>query len=553
MLYTTTQTGVEKLTFNYIAPILIWLVLSLCFILIARKQFIKLKAEDAGVHGTKPVASTLFASVVALTAFSVWINSEYYGIYSTATDVGNFLIGIAAVFLIYYVLMAICRRSIKQKAKSLVAPCVITAVSVATTVLLATGLFGYSSYVPNVEDIDSAMITSGTTDITSAEIFSDSQIYEDSYYGTLLSDYHSGDYVLGVYTDEDDLKTLTNINANIAKKSDDSIYATICVAYKLKNGKTVTRRYVGMDMDAYKSVASLRDTNTAKDELKYLLTGEEKSTSLEDELKAFDLEFSDLIEATGEDLLAQVYQRGNIYVVNSSNINTCQPIENTDEFRQALLTDLLSQTYEQRFDPSEQPIGGVIFTPYNYSADEVEYNDNTLFSADLYDTYNDSLYCYEEQGYYIYPSMTNTINYLKSTGEYSLFVDDGEITSVSIQSVENILDSDGYSINDTELVSFTSVNEYDVNDDDYDDDYEGDYYEDYYSDCYDSYTHLSDYFEGCQEVTNVDEINEIMSKSTLTGYAGKDDYIIMVSYKDHRVVKLVKAENLPDWASDYVQ
>jgi hypothetical protein len=134
-----------------------------------------------------------------------------------------------------------------------------------------------------------------------------------------------------------------------------------------------------------------------------------------------------------------------------------------------------------------------------------------------------------------------------------LFVDDGEITSVSIQSVENILDSDGYSINDTELVSFTSVNEYDVNDDDYDDDYEGDYYEDYYSDCYDSYTHLSDYFEGCQEVTNVDEINQIMSKSTLTGFAGKDDYIIMISYKDHRVVKLVKAENLPDWASDYVQ
>ena len=41
-------------------------------------------------------------------------------------------------------------------------------------------------------------------------------------------------------------------------------------------------------------------------------------------------------------------------------------------------------------------------------------------------------------GYYIYPSMTNTINYLKSTGEYKLFASDDEIEYVSVESCKNI-------------------------------------------------------------------------------------------------------------------
>lgn len=515
--------GYEDISFAYIIPLIVWLAISICLLFVAKKLFVKLKAENAGVRGTKPFAQKLFAAELAIVSFALWIGvgaSGYtdYAVPNTSTTLFIAVIGIIILLAVYFIVLSICRRTVKHKAKELITPVTAAAAAVVLIAVFSGGLFGYSTYVPEPDDVVCAAITSAETDLTSGEI--PCEPYEDSFYGSVFNT--SGNRTVGLFTDKEDIKALTDINKSLVEKTDNMTGNSVSVCYELKNGKTVRRYYKQTDFDASYSILSLRDSKASREELEYLLTGDPKEEPITKKLANSALSTDEIFSYETEKNIAQMFRKGTLYVVNSDNITNYKTIKNTPEFRQALAEDLLNQTYEQRFKPEESAIGGVFFSMYGDT-----------------DGISSTYYCDYETGYYIYPSMKNTVNYLKSTGEYKLFGVDKAIESVSVESCKNIRESqyadEGYPTS----YLFTGTNQNFYSPDNFYDDY---YYDD------EPYT-MSDYFKKGKTFEDADEIKELADKGRIFFFADKDDYIIMIKYKDKScVTKLIPAEEIPDRA-----
>ena len=509
--YYDSYRGYEKITFDYILPIIIWAVFCCIMLVIARQLFIKLKAENVGIHGTRPVAARMFAAVVSIALFALFAGGY--------TDIKKIALCLVIMVIVYLVIMSVCKRTVKHKAKELIAPISSAAVICLLIVVFSTGGFGYSTYVPEVDEIDSAIITCDSTNIATNEILFDPSV--DGFCGEVFR-YYPENNILGIFTDSEDLKQFTDINKKLVEKTDNMSGNYVNVYYKLKNGKTVSRYYDETDFDACYSILSLRDSKAVREELTYLLCGNVKDRPLTQKLENTIINSASDFYASDEVGIAQLYAKGKIYIVNADNISTYKEIKNTPQFRKALLDDLLSQSYEDRFKPSETAVGGIFFgNDYAYNTEDDEYLPASM-----------------SIGYYIYPSMTNTINYLKSTGEYKLFASDDEIEYVSVESCKNIgiIESQTYGWNPSfyshQFISANQTSDLKTYYDEYDE----------------GLKNLTDYFEKSRKLEDKEQISELVKNARIYYYTDNNDYVVLVKYKKAGyVTKLIPASEIPQW------
>ncbi len=523
-----TNTGYENMPFSYILPLIVWAVISIGIIFIARKLFINIKAENAGVHGTRPAAARLFAAEIMVVLFASLVGG--FGITSRIIVISNntlnIVTGMVLVFIIYFIIMAICRRSIKPKLRELIVPVSTIAVSGIMIAVLSTGGLGYSTYIPDVEDIDKAAITTDITDITTCEVLLNP--YSDSYMDSLFQNTENS--AIGPFTDKEDIEKFVEINKDIiAQEESSTITKGIYVCYELKNGRIVSRYYdIKSDDIAYK-ILSLRDSKAEREELEYMLCGDSENSPFDKKMKNSNMDTYGFFANDSESNIEQLFKKGIVYAINSANINSGNKIKNTPELRKALLDDLLSQTYEQRFKPEEAAIGGLLFSNYN----DIETDSYTEENSDVYKTSR-------EQGWYIYPSMENTVNYLKSTGEYKLFEVQDEVESVSIASFKSIKGRQAQNWNNIFYITsqFSSSNQ----------SIESSEIVDYY---YDDYveTAMKSYFSNAKVVKDEKQIDELLSHSRIYSRIDDNDYIVMIKYKKTGyVTKMIPADEMPQWA-----
>lgn len=523
----------ENIPFSYILPLIVWAVISIGIILIARKLFIHIKAENAGVHGTRPFASRLFAAEVIIVLFALFMSG--YGITNRViglinSTAVNIAVCMVAVFIIYFIIMAICRRSIKPKLRELIVPVSTIAVSGIMIAVLSTGGLGYSTYIPDVEDIDKAAITTDITNITTCEVLSDP--YSDSYMDSLFQNTENS--AIGPFTDKEDIEKFVEINKDIiAQEESSTVTKGIYVCYELKNGRIVSRYYdVKSDDIAYK-ILSLRDSKAEREELEYMLCGDSKNSPFDKKMENSNMDTYGFFANDSESNLEQLFKKGTVYAINCANINSGNKIKNTPELRKALLDDLLSQTYEQRFKPEEPAIGGILFS--NYS--DMDTDSYVEYNSDVYKTAR-------EQGWYIYPSMVNTVNYLKSTGEYKLFEVQDEIESVSIASCKSIVTRYAKDWNNIYDISrqFSSSNQ-SIESSEINDEYMEEYYDSYLD------TSMKNYFKNAKTVEDKKQIDELLSHARIYSQFADNDYIIMIKYKKAGYVsKMIPADEIPRWA-----
>lgn len=523
-----TNTGYENMPFSYILPLIVWAVISIGIIFIARKLFINIKAENAGVHGTRPAAARLFAAEIMVVLFASLVGG--FGITSRIIVISNntlnIVTGMVLVFIIYFIIMAICRRNIKPKLRELIVPVSTIAVSGIMIAVLSTGGLGYSTYIPDVEDIDKAAITTNITDITTCEVLLNP--YSDSYMDSLFQNTENS--AIGPFTDKEDIEKFVEINKDIiAQEESSTITKGIYVCYELKNGRIVSRYYdIKSDDIAYK-ILSLRDSKAEREELEYMLCGDSENSPFDKKMKNSNMDTYGFFANDSESNIEQLFKKGIVYAINSANINSGNKIKNTPELRKALLDDLLSQTYEQRFKPEEAAIGGLLFSNYN----DIETDSYTEENSDVYKTSR-------EQGWYIYPSMENTVNYLKSTGEYKLFEVQDEVESVSIASFKSIKGRQAQNWNNIFYITsqFSSSNQ----------SIESSEIVDYY---YDDYveTAMKSYFSNAKVVKDEKQIDELLSHSRIYSRIDDNDYIVMIKYKKTGyVTKMIPADEMPQWA-----
>lgn len=544
----TSFNGYAELTFDYILPLIVWAAISICFICIARSLFIRIKAENAGVHGTSAFAQRFFTIICIIAACAFWVDAVSF-VYSDLSRTANIAITVAVdVFIIlglYFFIISVCRRTVKHKARELVIPFSAACGAVVFTCILWAGAFGYSTYVPEVDKIEKALISTNVIDVMASEF--DVVPTKDSYYDDIFPNYYSGNSAVGIFDDEEDLKLFTDINKELVQKTDNMTGNNVCVYYKLKSGRVISRFYNGTDYDASYRILSLRDSKAVRDELPYLLTGDVKDAPMSKKTEDLPFDTSSLFRYTDEKAAAYVLQGGRIYAVASNGMMNGNLIQNTPELRQALLADLLSQTYEQRYKPSEPAIGGLYFSSCEYNEGDYNGKPEDLLINELGADVYESGY---EGGYYIYPSMTNTVNYLKSTGEYDLLaVPEDEILSVSIEKCAAVRDKQFELWGSDTVVShqFATLNQL------YTDVYKSEDggYEMYNNRYYN--TLMTEYFENSTTVDDTDKINELMAKSRNYYFTNGNDYIIMVHYKNAGYVsRMIPAREIPDWVLNKV-
>lgn len=520
--YSIENYGRVKLGIDYIIPIIVWLAVSVCLVVLAKRLFVKIKAENAGAHGTNAFASGFFASVFAIGMFSLWIDSVYY-LDSSFDSIMNIIVGvalgIAIMIAVYLTVIVVCKRTIKIKLKNLTTPACLTVCAIVAAVVSLSGGLGYSTYVPEVDKIEKAIISSSVTDCTFNE-FTNILPVKDNYAQDIFTAYSSYQAGIGVFTDKEDLELLTQLNKKLTEQTDNMTGNVVCVYYQLKSGRIVSRRYNVTDYDAAYSILSLRDSKAGREELTSLFTGGENDTPIADKLDGTLVSVSNMFYAAENEVDAgYVIRGGRVYAIGADGIVNGNTIKNTPELRQALLTDMLAQTYEQRYKPTERAIGGVYFSSYDLTRDGVNFDSDLTAELGI-NAANSSC----EAGYYIYPSMTNTVNYLKSTGEYDLLRSpDDKITSVSIEKCKSVRAEQFAYLGDYSEVSyiFSALNQANYVE------YEGT--EDYYI----SYKYnIADYFTNSKSITDSETISELVNKSRSYYFADDYDYFILVNYEN---------------------
>lgn len=116
--YMFNMQGEKWLTADYIVPIIVWLALCCAFLFVARQILLKRKTENAGIHGTTPIACTVFAieaSVLAMAIIVYLLGSDEQ--YNSIGKAPAFVIALIALILIYFIIISISKRKIKHGKK----------------------------------------------------------------------------------------------------------------------------------------------------------------------------------------------------------------------------------------------------------------------------------------------------------------------------------------------------------------------------------------------------------------------------------------------------
>ena len=449
--------GFEKAGMNYILPILIWLVLSVLFIFISNKLLNKRKLENTALH-----SSNLFVTVFVSLEFSVLV--------------ATFFMSSIAVLVI--------------------------------SVICISGGFGYSTYCPDIKDIDYATINSEYIDasgVMSTNHFNDGSLSagtDQLYYGT----YEPSGAYLGKFNTKDSIDKIEKIQNysfknRIAKRNEP--YVTVKIKYLLKNGKSVNREYTCTNSDVSLDIIELTQSSEYQKELEFLMSSkkaDEKSSGTfnsEDESQSYFAYFAN------ENNVKNALNFGVAYIVSNDAV-TKTKIENTPALRDAILKDIEKVGYKKLLTSGKAPLGAINFS-----------YDDSVQNYDNIDYMNDATY-------YIWDDMVNTVNYLKSINKFTAFTDlskSGEIEYVTVTALETRLSSE---LSLTALSTFESDTATPES-----------YYEYQGSELKEA--DVLKTYNG-KKITDSQKVQEIFNQSSIYSLCKKDGYVVLAKFKNNTYV-----------------
>ena len=499
--------GFEKAGMNYILPILIWLVLSVLFIFISNKLLNKRKLENTALH-----SSNLFVTVFVSLEFSVLVATFFMPLLSDfdviQSSVLDIFAGLICGIIAYFVFMSISRRKIRHGIK-LVIPVGVSSIAVLViSVICISGGFGYSTYCPDIKDIDYATINSEYIDasgVMSTNHFNDGSLSagtDQLYYGT----YEPSGAYLGKFNTKDSIDKIEKIQKysfknRIAKRNEP--YVTVKIKYLLKNGKAVNREYTCTNSDVSLDIIELTQSSEYQKELEFLMSSkkaDEKSSGTfnsEDESQSYFAYFAN------ENNVKNALNFGVAYIVSNDAV-TKTKIENTPALRDAILKDIEKVGYKKLLTSGKAPLGAINFS-----------YDDSVQNYDNIDYMNDATY-------YIWDDMVNTVNYLKSINKFTAFTDlskSGEIEYVTVTALETRLSSE---LSLTALSTFESDTATPES-----------YYEYQGSELKEA--DVLKTYNG-KKITDSQKAQEIFNQSSIYSLCKKDGYVVLVKFKNNTYV-----------------
>ena len=284
-----TKEAAKKWAAPSLTPYILWAVLIAAFFVFGLFMFKRRKAEICGFPGRSAVLNFVLCMITSFGVASLvlyFVVSEIPQITTWMIIVGLMIISVI-IFLIFDIILHLSFKAIKKDWKI---GLVHAGLMAAFLLSLYTGFFGYSSRVPDIQDIDSVSISAPNALMGSYQLgreLSGSYV-TDRYYSDVYSNYY---YVsnrsislIENFKDKDDINTVREIHKAMIKagnirrvntNSDDYSKRVTCqsvvIRYKLKNGRELVRVYEYVPLTNYPTLYTLEDTknwnNKIKDEL----------------------------------------------------------------------------------------------------------------------------------------------------------------------------------------------------------------------------------------------------------------------------------------------
>lgn len=293
----------------------------------------------------------------------------------------------------------------------------------AMIIILGTGGFGYSSYIPDADEIKSARVTAIHNNVFEEELpglrkmtsldgisFGDNGIGRKSIHGTPYN---------GSYFEESEISKVTYLHSKLIESKGytkavnslnvSSFYSSngsrdVAICYTLKNGKTVIRYFRSVSDEAIEADILIHNNKFYKKEI----------------IKKVRDNLSDETELV---LTAPFYK-------DSRDLDLTP--EQKAELALAIEKDIKAQTAEERFFPDKQ-ICGYLSIKYMQK-----------YGYDINDTIMHSESEEESPFLTITSDMVNTINLLQKWGYAEVFTSRPEITEAYITDERNIKEREMY-------------------------------------------------------------------------------------------------------------
>lgn len=455
-----TEEAAKKWAAPSLTPYILWAVLIAAFFVFGLFMFKRRKAEICGFPGRSTVLNFVLCMIASFGAASLII---YFIAYTSQISRWIMVaLVIAAAFLVFVILDVILHLSFKALKKDWKIGLVHVGLMAAFLLSLYTGFFGYSSRVPDIQDIDSVSISAPNALMGSYKLGCrlgggyDSSIYyserylKDSYY--VCNRFNS---VVEGFKDKDDINTVREIHKAMIKAGnlsemncDPDDYSkratsqTVIIKYKLKNGRELIRVYKYVPLTNYPTLYTLEDTKNWNSKIK-----------------------DELLNIDSENVIPIVFsaQMDNRIAVDE---------ELTAGLARAIYNDISALSSDKFLSSNAKYLGSVAFyvnreQEEDYSMyDSSEYIDATSMedeiteeeeplsrqeTVDGFANHEDSTGRYLALGDYsvvpITEEMTNTISFLKAHGLYEKLSDESPIVSARIADMGDATDSENVQYN----------------------------------------------------------------------------------------------------------
>lgn len=281
-----TKEAAKKWAAPSLTPYILWAVLIAAFFVFGLFMFKRRKAEICGFPGRSAVLNFVLCMITSFGVASLvlyFVVSEIPQITTWMIIVGLMIISII-IFLIFDIILHLSFKAIKKDWKI---GLVHAGLMAAFLLSLYTGFFGYSSRVPDIQDIDSVSISAPNALMGSYQLgreLSGSYV-TDRYYSDVYSNYYYvGNRSVSLienFKDKDDINTVRETHKAMIKagnirrvntNSDDYSKRVTCqsvvIRYKLKNGRELVRVYEYVPLTNYPTLYTLEDTKNWNSKIK---------------------------------------------------------------------------------------------------------------------------------------------------------------------------------------------------------------------------------------------------------------------------------------------
>lgn len=449
-----TKEAAKKWVAPSLTPYILWAVLIAAFFVFGLFMFKRRKAEICGFPGRSAVLNFVLCMITSFGVASLvlyFVVSEIPQITTWMIIVGLMIISVI-IFLIFDIILHLSFKAIKKDWKI---GLVHAGLMAAFLLSLYTGFFGYSSRVPDIQDIDSVSISAPNALMGSYQLgreLSGSYV-TDRYYSDVYSNYYYvGNRSVSLienFKDKDDINTVREIHKAMIKagnirrvntNSDDYSKRVTCqsvvIRYKLKNGRELVRVYEYVPLTNYPTLYTLEDTKNWNSKIK-----------------------DELLNIDSENVIPIVFsaQMDNRIAVDE---------ELTAGLARAIYNDITTLSSDKFLTSNAKYLGSVAFyvnrsqredySMYESSeyanatsmTDEIT-EEETLSRQETVDgfaNHEDSTGRYLALGDYsvipITEEMTNTISFLKAHGLYEKLSDESPIVSARIADMGKATSSD---------------------------------------------------------------------------------------------------------------